>query len=52
MVDPENGTILIYRLKTGDVLEVKQHPFGESVVSWLYEGLIVETNLLIQATKT
>lgn len=52
VVDPENGTILIYRLKTGDVLEVKQHPFGESVVSWLYEGLIVETNLLIQATKT
>jgi Uma2 family endonuclease len=52
VVDPENGTLLIYRLKTGDVLEVKQYPFGESVASWLYEGLIVETNLLIQATNT
>ena len=48
VVDPQNGSILIYRLKTGDVLEVKQHPFGESVASWLYEGLIVETNLLIK----
>lgn len=49
VVDPDNGNIIVYRLKEGDVLQVKLHPFGEPVASWLYEGLVVETDLLISA---
>lgn len=51
IIDTDHGSVMVYSLKDGDVLRVQQYPFGECIPSWSFEGLIVETELLIRSSK-
>jgi len=49
VIDTDHGSVIVYNLSEGDVLRVQQYAFGECIPSWFFEGLNVETELLIRS---
>lgn len=49
VIDTDHGSVIVYNLSVGDVLCVQQYAFGECIPSWFFEGLNVETELLIRS---
>lgn len=51
IIDIDHGTTIVYSLTDGDVLRVQQYAFGDSIPSWAFKGLNVETDLLIRSNR-
>ncbi len=49
VIDTDHGSVIVYKLSEGDVLRVQQYTFGECIPSWFFDGLNVETELLIRS---